>query len=84
MPQRGHWAFVSSRNSTFVGDKLLPLATVFLFSRNFLVFSISFEYSDSRSIRSRCLLIAGCFQGLLGSDGLRIVRSGGGDLGAIV
>lgn len=70
MPQRGHWAFVSSRNSTFVGDKLLPLATTFLFSRNFLAFSISFEYSDSRSIRSRCLLMTGCFQGLLGGDGL--------------
>jgi hypothetical protein len=55
-----------------------------LFSRNFLAFSISFEYSDSRSIRSRCLLMTGCFQRLLGSDGLRIVRSGGGDLGAIV
>ena len=71
MPQRGHWAFISRRNSTFVEDKLLPLATVFLFSRNLLAFSISFEYSDSRSIRSRCLLMTGCFQRLLGSDGLR-------------
>ena len=71
MPQRGHWAFISSRNSTFVEDKLLPLATVFLFSRNFLAFPISFEYSDSRSIRSSGLLMAGCFRGLLGSDGLR-------------
>jgi len=84
MPQRGHWAFVLRRNSTLVGDRLVPLATVFLFSRNFLAFSISFEYRDSRSIRSRCLLMAGCFQRLLGSDGLRIVRSGWGDLGTIV
>jgi hypothetical protein len=35
-----------------------------------LAFSISFEYRDSRSIRSRCLLMTGCFQGLLGGDGL--------------